>query len=85
MAKRAESAKGVPLPEDLRDELRSAPEEGTLTLEDEIRLRAYYRYLGREGTSGDAMSDWLEAESDVLSRHATGVDADDKVSDDVPH
>jgi DUF2934 family protein len=85
MAKRVESAKRVSLPEDRRDELHSAPKEGTLTLEDEIRLRAYYRYLEREGALGDAMSDWLEAESDVLSRHATGVDADDKVSDDVRH
>jgi DUF2934 family protein len=83
MAKRVESAKRVSLSEDRREKLRSAPEEGTLTLEAEIRLRAYYRYLDREGAPGDAMSDWLEAESDVLSRHATGVDADDKVSDDV--
>jgi hypothetical protein len=60
---------------------RSRPE----SLEDEIRLRAYYRYLereaesSREAESGDEVSDWLEAESDVLSRHATGVDADEKV------
>ena len=52
------------------------------TLEDEIRLRAYYRYLERERDEGDAMSDWLEAESDVLGRHATGVDVDEKIRDD---
>ena len=51
-------------------------------LEDEIRLRAYYRYLERGAESGDELSDWLEAESDVLGRRATGVDADEKVSDD---
>jgi DUF2934 family protein len=45
------------------------------SLEDEIRLRAYYRYLEREPDEGDAMADWLEAESDVLGRRATGVDA----------
>jgi hypothetical protein len=38
--------------------------------------------LERENESGDEMSDWLEAESDVLSRHATGVDAEEKVRDD---
>ncbi len=58
------------------------PEAGRLpSLEDEIRLRAYYRYLERETESGDELSDWLEAESDVLGRHATGVDADERVSD----
>ena len=57
-----------------------APERPTL--EDEIRLRAYYRYLERERDQGDAMSDWLEAEFDVLGRHATGVDADEKTRAD---
>ena len=52
------------------------------SLEDEIRLRAYYRYLERGAESGDEVSDWLEAESDVLARRATGVDADEKVSAD---
>ena len=51
------------------------------SLEEEIRLRAYYRYLEREAESGDELSDWLEAESDVLGRRATGVDADEKVAD----
>ena len=50
-------------------------------LENEIRLRAYYRYLEREEDSGDATTDWLEAESDVLGRRATGVDAEEKVLD----
>jgi DUF2934 family protein len=45
------------------------------SLEDEIRLRAYYRYLEREPEECDAMADWLEAESDVLGRRATGVEA----------
>jgi hypothetical protein len=52
------------------------------SLEEEIRLRAYYRYLERAAESGDEVSDWLEAESDVLGRRATGVDADEKVADD---
>jgi hypothetical protein len=67
-----------------RAELRPVVEESPKksTIEDEIRLRAYYRYLEREHESGDEMSDWLEAESDVLSRHTTGVDAEEKVRDD---
>ena len=53
---------------------------GPDSLEDEIRVRAYYRYLEREGGPGDEISDWLEAEADVLGRRATGVDADEKAS-----
>jgi hypothetical protein len=62
------------------------------SIEDEIRLRAYYRYLAREGAvdregaldeeQGDDVSDWLLAEADVLGRRATGVDADSKVRGD---
>ena len=35
----------------------------------------------RAEDSGDATTDWLEAESDVLGRRATGVDAEEKVLD----
>jgi hypothetical protein len=52
------------------------------SLEDEIRLRAYYRYLQGEGESGDAITDWLEAEADVLGRHAAGLDARGRSSDE---
>jgi hypothetical protein len=58
------------------------------SLEDEIRLRAYYRYLEREtepraeAESADEVTDWLEAESDVLGRRATGVEADERARDD---
>jgi hypothetical protein len=52
------------------------------SLEEEIRLRAYYRYLERETADGDAMTDWLEAESDVLGRRATGVDAAQRARSD---
>jgi hypothetical protein len=48
---------------------------GPDSLEEEIRLRAYYRYLEREPDDGNATTDWLEAESDMLGRRATGVDA----------
>ena len=60
---------------------QAAPPSRPGALENEIRLRAYYRYLEREEDSGDATTDWLEAESDVLGRRATGVDAEEKVLD----
>jgi hypothetical protein len=52
------------------------------SLEDEIRLRAYYRYLERETDEGNATTDWLEAESDVLGRRATGVEAAQRARSD---
>jgi len=52
------------------------------SLEEEIRLRAYYRYLERETEEGDATTDWLEAESDILGRRATGVEAAQRARSD---
>ncbi len=39
------------------------------TLKDSIRLAAYYNYLYRitHNTSGDQLSDWLEAEKYILT------------------
>jgi len=38
--------------------------------EDEIRVRAYHRYLERGATDGADFDDWLEAERDLRSpRH----------------
>jgi len=38
--------------------------------EDDIRLRAYQRYLERGGSHGADFDDWLEAERDLRSpRH----------------
>lgn len=65
-----------------RDRSRDPAEHRPGSLEDEIRLRAYYRYIERDGEPGDAVSDWLEAESDILGRRATGVDAAEQVGDD---
>jgi hypothetical protein len=39
------------------------PETGPT--EDDIRLRAYHRYLERGGTPGAAFDDWLEAEREL--------------------
>jgi DUF2934 family protein len=37
--------------------------------EDEIRLRAYHRYLERGGEHGADFDDWVEAEKDLRSLH----------------
>lgn len=34
--------------------------------EDEIRVRAYHRYLERGGSYGSEFDDWLEARRDLL-------------------
>ncbi len=36
--------------------------------EDDIRVRAYHRYLERGGTHGADFDDWLEAERDLKSQ-----------------
>ena len=43
----------------------SNQEEGNPS-EDEIRMRAYYMYSERRGKAGDAVTDWLEAEAEIL-------------------
>jgi hypothetical protein len=35
---------------------------------DEIRLRAYYRYMERQGEDDDEIGDWLAAESELSQR-----------------
>ena len=42
----------------------------SLSLEEEIRVRAYELYLQRNGADGDPNVDWLIAEREVRSRHA---------------
>ena len=36
--------------------------------EDDIRMRAYHRYLERGGTDGLAFDDWLEAERELRTK-----------------
>ena len=43
-------------------DVRAAP------IRDEVQERAYYRYVERGRTDGQAMEDWLAAESEI--RHA---------------
>lgn len=36
--------------------------------DEDIRVRAYFRYLERGGTAGDSFDDWAEARKDLESR-----------------
>lgn len=47
------------------------------TLEDKIRQRAYQLFEGRNGDEGDHMSDWLQAQSDVLTSIALELTEED--------
>jgi hypothetical protein len=38
---------------------------------DEVQERAYYRYLERGGTDGQALDDWLVAETEVQRKAST--------------
>ena len=45
---------------------RVEPKQSTIT-EDDVRLRAYEIYLERGGIPGDEVSDWLQAERELLA------------------
>jgi len=45
---------------------RAEPKEATVT-EDDIRLRAYELYIERGAIPGDEVSDWLQAERELLA------------------
>ena len=46
--------------------------EGHEPTEDDVRRRAYERYLERGGGNGTDFEDWLEAEREVRSRKSKG-------------
>jgi hypothetical protein len=45
----------------------AAPEEAASVVRERIQTRAYEIYLARNGGSGDALSDWLQAEREIGS------------------
>ncbi len=48
----------------------AAPTASIAPSEEEIRVRAYHRYLERGGTHGADFDDWVEAEKDLkTTRH----------------
>jgi Protein of unknown function (DUF2934) len=46
----------------------STDSNGTSLSDDEIRERAYHRYLERGGHSGSEFDDWVEAERELRNR-----------------
>jgi hypothetical protein len=58
--------------EALQDPLETGSENGRAPSIDEIRLRAYYRYMEREGGDVDELADWLEAESELRGQTEAG-------------
>ena len=44
------------------------PAPGLAPTDEDIRLRAYHRYLERGGGHGQAFDDWLEAERELRSQ-----------------
>ena len=76
---KAADASGAPIPAIDRDPgerpesldaLRSEPAAPSAVdpSEEEIRTRAYHRYLERGGGHGNDFQDWLEAEKDLKGR-----------------
>ena len=51
--------------EEIDDLAETEREEDEPASKDEIRLRAYYRYMERQGGDDDEIADWLAAESEL--------------------
>jgi hypothetical protein len=58
--------------EEIDDASETRWEEGRPPSPDEIRLRAYYRYMERQGGDDDEIADWLAAESELSRRSDAG-------------
>lgn len=52
----------------------SDAEVRTVPLEEQIRRRAHEIYLGRGAEAGSALSDWLQAEEEILREREATVD-----------
>ncbi|HEY1463974.1 MAG TPA: DUF2934 domain-containing protein [Terriglobales bacterium] len=63
----AATKKITPITEGLTQEMKKAP-SSVMTVEDEIRLRAYELYEKRGRTPGFEHEDWVRAENEVLSQ-----------------
>jgi hypothetical protein len=49
----------------IRPTAQTTSDAHAVRIRDEVRERAYYRYVERGRTDGRAMEDWLAAESDI--------------------
>jgi hypothetical protein len=62
----------IPEPGDAAD--RASSSMGSEPSEEDIRLRAYHRFLERGGRHGEHFNDWLQAEEDLKWRGRSGKD-----------
>ena len=58
----------IPEPGDIADQALRSESMGSEPSEEDIRLRAYHRYLERGGGHGRHFDDWLAAERDLKRR-----------------
>ena|SRR5689334_10635495 len=58
----------IPEPGDAADRAARSESMASEPSEEDIRLRAYHRYLERGGTHGEHFEDWLEAERELKGR-----------------
>ena len=65
-------------PEDVEEASETGWEVARPLSTDEIRLRAYYRYMERQGGDDDEIADWLAAESELRQRGDAGRAADQR-------
>ena len=59
----------IPKPGDVADQAQRSESIVTEPSEEEIRLRAYQRFLERGGKHGSHFDDWLAAERDLKGRN----------------
>ena len=64
----ADELPNIPEPGDVADQAQRSESIVTEPSEEEIRLRAYHRYLERGGGHGSHFDDWLAAERDLKGR-----------------
>lgn len=68
MAKSKTAGNGTRAPRTARTPKAAPPTLVMRPSEEQIRERAYLRYLERGGTHGDAEADWFAAESELLGQ-----------------
>ena len=60
----------IPEPGDAADRAARSESMASEPSEEDIRLRAYHRYLERGGRHGEHFDDWLEAERELKGRRS---------------
>jgi hypothetical protein len=64
-----EELPNIPEPGDVADQAQRSESMASEPSEEDIRLRAYHRYLERGGGHGRHFDDWLAAEQDLRGKH----------------